>query len=253
MSAPHASPPKLDNPLAELRFTLASAMPCEMMSLDGGEIDRALGGGLALGCLHEVGASGIEAELCVSTAAFALPLLARISSEKPIFWVARDCDLYPPGLIGYGFNPDRLIQLHAKSDDEALACTELLLRGGVASAVVCEVGHAGKLAGRRLQLACQRHATTGFVLRRFPFGMGARTPQPLASAVTRWRISPAPSDTVLDEPGPSRLRAALLHARGGIPGEWIIEPQEIKDAPHPFRLAAALADPAQNLRRDLAS
>lgn len=252
MPAPHAPQPTSDNPLAGLRFATASAMPYGTMSLDGGEIDRALGGGLALGCLHEITSPGIEAELGVSTAAFVLPLLTRLTSEKPIFWVARDCDLYPPGLLGFGFNPDRLIQLHAKSDDEALACTELLLRGGVAAAVVCEAGHAGKLAGRRLQLACLRHATTGFLLRRFPFGVGARAPQPLSFAVTRWRISPAPSETVLEEPGASRLRAALLHARSGIPGEWIIEPQETKDASHPFRLAAALADPAQNLRRDLA-
>ena len=226
--------------------------PHGAIALDGGAMDAALGGGLALGSLHEITASGIEAECAASPTAFLLPILARLPRSKPIFWVARVCDLYPPGLLAFGFNPGRLIQIRAASDDEALGCTETLLRAGVASAVVAEIGHAGTLAGRRLQLACLGRGTTGFVLRRFPHGVGTRTPQPLVTAVTRWHVGPSASTPELRAPGFPRLSVELRHARGGVPGNWIVEPQETDDAPHPFRLAATLADPAAHLQRRLA-
>jgi len=241
------------NPLAGLHFATPSAKPYGVIAMDGGQIDAALGGGLALGVLHEFTATGIEAEHATASTAFLLPLLARLPDTKPIFWLARVCDLYPPGLMCLGLDPARLIQLHAVSDNEALACAETLLRAGIANAVVAEVGHAGKLAGRRLQLACLEHGTSGFVLRRFPYGVGTRTSQPLISAITRWRIAPAASAPYLGEPGETRLQAELLHARGGVAGSWIVEPQETGNAAHPFRLVAALANPPQNLQRRLAS
>ena len=249
MSAPASTSP---NPLAGLRFTMPKVAPYGVIPLDGGVMDAALGSGLALGVLHELSASGIEAECAASPTAFLLPMLARLPQIKPVFWVARVCDLYPPGLLAFGFNPGRLIQLRATSDDEALGCTETLLRAGVAAAVVAEIGHAGTLAGRRLQLACMGRGTTGFVLRRFPHGVGTRAPQPLVSAVTRWHVGPALSTPELRAPGSPRLNVELRHARGGIPGNWIIEPQETDDAPHPFRLAATLADPSPHLERHLA-
>jgi protein ImuA len=220
------------------------------LALDGGAMDAALGGGLALGALHEITAQGIEAEFAASPAAFLAALLARLPTGRPIFWVALLGDLYPPGLIAFGLDPARLIQLRATSDDEALAIAETLLRAGVATAVVAEIGRAGPLAGRRLQLACLGRGTTGFVLRRFPHG--ARASEPLTAAVTRWRIAPATSTPVLRAPGGARWQVELQHARGGVPGAWIVQQEERPNATHPFRLAAALADPPPDIERRLA-
>jgi hypothetical protein len=50
------------------------------------------------------------------------------------------------------------------------------------------------------------------------------------------------------EAGPPRWLVTLLHARGGRPGEWIME--VVKNAPLGLRVVAALADhPAAAQRR----
>jgi protein ImuA len=218
--------------------------------LDGGVIDAALGGGLPLGVLHEMTASGLDAELGASTAGFIASLLAHLPKERPIFWVTVIADLYPPGLIGFGLNPSRLIMLRTACDDEALAVSETVLRAGVGEAVVAEIGRAGSLAGRRLQLACMRGGTSGFVMRRFPFG--AQATQPLTAAVTRWRITPAPTPPNTRSYGAPCWRVELRHARNGLPGSWIVQQEDHPNATHPFRLVAALADTTSHQLRYVA-
>ncbi len=76
-------------------------------------------------------------------------------------------------------------------DIETLAAMEVALREGVAAAVVGEVGQLDRTASRRLQLACLRHGSTGFALRRWPHGH--KTVDREASvAVTRWHLTPVP-------------------------------------------------------------
>lgn len=236
--------------LARLRAQLSELAPPArhgVLALDGGAIDAALGGGLARGALHSVEGAALEAETGAVPAAFLAALLARLDDPRPLFWLAPTTDLYPPGLLTHGLDPARLIQLRTSGDDETLATLETLLRSGAASAVVAEAGRVGKLAGRRLQLACLGAGVTGFVLRRWPHGR--RPGEDITAAVTRWRLAPAPSTRDGCAPGPPRWHAALLHARGGLPGHWIIEPEDRHDTPHPLRLVAGLADPPAATRR----
>ncbi len=233
----------------------------DAMPLDGGALDAALGGGLRLAALHEITTRGLDVECAAAPARFLAALLTRLPGTAPLFWVARCCDLYPPGLMALGLDPARLIQLRATSDDEALGLMETILRAGVAAAVVGEIGRAGPLAGRRLQLSCLGRGSTGFVLRRFPFG--AHPAAPLTAAVSRWQITAAPSAGAsntpgLRAPGLPRWHAELLHNRHGITGSWIVEQQEQTDASasrstHPFRLVAKLADQTPQALRRLAS
>src|SRR5215472_3637571 len=115
-------------------------------------------GGLALGNLHEIAATGIEVETGAVAAGFAAcllaGLLARLPEERPVFWIATRCDLHAPGLLSYGLDPGRLIQVRTRNDDETLAAMEAALRGGAAGAVLGEVGKLGRTPSRRLQLAC---------------------------------------------------------------------------------------------------
>jgi protein ImuA len=204
-------------------------------------VDGCLGGGLALGQLHEIGSAGLNAEIAALTAGFVAALLARITPSKPVFWVAPVSDLHPPGLLPYGLDPNRLVLVRPGKNAETLAAMEVALREGVAAAVVGEVEQFDRTASRRLQLACLRHGTTGFVLRRWPHGH--RTADREASvAVTRWHLTPMPSAKDGKEPGLPRWHVALTHARGGRPGEWIMEASD--DATHPLRVVAALADHA---------
>lgn len=201
--------------------------------------------GLPLGAVHEVGSDGIQAELGALPAAFIAALLARLPSRSPILWAAQRDDLYAPGLPVFGLDPGRLVMVRPKDDEATLAVLETALREGGLAGAVGEVGLFERTASRRLMLACQRHGVTGFVLRRWPHGRKGQD-QPTASA-TRWHVAPEPSRAEAREPGPPRWRAALTHARGGRPGEWILEARETDDgapSPHPFRVVASLAGDA---------
>jgi protein ImuA len=196
-------------------------------------------GGLPLGQLHEVGATGLEAETGALPAAFAALLLARIEPVRPAFWIAPCPDLYGPGLLTFGLDPGRLVVIRPDNNAATLDAMEAVLRRGVAAVVVGEVGRLDRTASHRLHLACLRHGTTGFVLRRWPNGrkeLVART----TTAITRWQLAAAPGQSRPREPGPTRWVVTLTHARGGRPGEWIME--VCKDAPLGLRVVASLAD-----------
>jgi protein ImuA len=159
-------------------------------------------GGLALGNLHEIGARGLEAETGAVAAGFAACLLAGLPDRRPVFWVAPCCDLYVPGLPAYGLDPGRLILVHTDTEAETLAAMETMLRAGTAAAVLGEVGKLGRLPARRLQLACRKRGSTGFVLRRWPHGRW-ETVEEATAAVTRWEVTPTPSEAAFREPGPA--------------------------------------------------
>ena len=93
-------------------------------------IDRALpGGGLRLGCIHEVvgdeSATGFCAALLARAALAAGPPCGadpgsgttQGARDPPrgghragtLLWLARDDDLYPPGLVRYGIGPGQLL------------------------------------------------------------------------------------------------------------------------------------------------
>jgi protein ImuA len=242
------------------RFSRPKALPAHLAALLQGppkspgtllpfndpRVDDCLGGGLALGQLHEIGAAGLDAETAALPTGFIATLLARIAPSRPVFWIAPESDLHPLGLLPYGFDPNRLVLVRSSRDVETLAAMEVALREGVAAAVVGEVGQFDRTASRRLQLACLRHGSTGFVLRRWPHGHKTADRE-TSVAVTRWHLTPMPSVKDGKGPGLPRWHVALTHARGGRPGEWIMEASD--DATHPLRVVAALADHAPEPRR----
>jgi protein ImuA len=238
LSRPRALPPHLATLRDRLRpdWSAGGVLP-----FDDPRIDDCLGGGLPLGQLHEIGAAGLGAETGALPTAFVAALLSRIAPVRPVFWIAPVSDLHPPGLLPYGLDPNRLTLVCPVKDVEALAAMEVALREGVAGAVVGEVGALDRISSRRLQLACLRHATTGFVLRRWPYGHKGMNREATAS-VTRWHLTPVPSVRDGKEPGLPRWHVSLTHARCGRPGEWIMEASD--DATHPLRVVAALADHA---------
>ena len=212
-------------------------------------IDRLLpGGGLARGALHEVMGWAAAAEEAAEGAGFLAGILARLDPQQPVLWCQRRGDLHAPGLARHGLSPDRLILVHAGSEADLLYAVEEGLRCRELAAVVGEVDALPLGASRRLQLAAESSGVAAFALRRphrvLPVGGEA---QPTA-AMTRWRITSAPSRA---EAGPglgSRLwLAELLRSRGGVPGRWLVE---ACDATGHVHLAQALADrPAAERRR----
>jgi protein ImuA len=230
------------------------------VALAGPPLDAHLpGGALPLGQLHEVGAEGVEAEIGAAMAGFAALLAGTIQPARPVLWIAPRADLNPPGLSAFGLDPARLVLVRPRDDAGTLGAMEAALREGGLAAVVGEVGRLERTASRRLHLAAQRHGVTALVLRRWPHGR-ARADREATAAVTRWRIASAPSAAEGGPQsrllGPPRWAAALLHARGGRPGAWLLEPAASPDreeddddrAParpaHPFRVVAELAGDA---------
>lgn len=214
---------------------------------------RLPGGGLALGCWHEFAGAGQELESAAAGAAFVARLAAPLAAGGELIWVLRRDDLHAPGLSGLGLPADRLIQVCARDEAEALAVMEDALRTPGVAVVVGEAEAVDLTAGRRLQLACEQGLAIGFVLRRRPFG-GAAKASASSAAATRWTLAPSPSAPVPGEPasgepvsgvrglGPQRWEVTLERCRGGRTGAWIMEASEEDDAPHPFRLVADLAD-----------
>ena len=211
--------------------------------------DRLAGGGLGLGRWHEVTATGMEGETAAAPAAFAALAAAPLAARGQAVWVLRRDDLWAPGLVGLGFPADRLIQVCARDEAEALSVMEDALATMGVAAVFGEVEAVDLTAGRRLQLACERHGGTGFILKRRPYGGPGRKEPAGSAAATRWRVASAPSapidgDLYLGSP---RFAVALERSRGGRPGAWILEAQgayswEAGDVAHPLRLVAALGD-----------
>lgn len=220
-------------------------------------LDAALpGGGLPLGALHEIEGERNEWDDGVTTG-FCLALLARMEQArrnaraprpKDVLWIAQHGDLYPPALVAQGLDPARFLIVRARSDAEVLWAMEEGLRCARLAAVVGEVADLDRLAGRRLQLAAEAsrsggtHDSTGvtaFALhRRF---RPPRRGRAASAALSRWRVTAAPSEDLLGENfiGRPRWRLDLLRCRGAAPGSWQVE---WNDAACGFSLAPALRD-----------
>jgi protein ImuA len=219
----------------------------EVLPFGDPRIDQILpGGGLRLGCWHEAAGEGLDLETAAAAAAFVAALGAPLAERGAVVWVMRRDDLFAPGLTGLGFPAERLIQVAVRDDAEVLAALEDALAAPGVAAAVGEVEAVGLTAGRRLQLACEAHGGTGFIVRRRPFGGAARAGASGSggagsAASTRWRITPAPSVPAPGEPGlgPARWAVRLERARGGRTGAWLMEKS---DGAFPLRVVAELGD-----------
>jgi len=198
-------------------------------------------GGLPLGRWHEAAGEGLEIETAVAAAAFVAALIAPLAARGEIVWVMRRDDLYAPGLSGLGFPAESLIQVMARDEAEAQGVLEDALGCAGVAAAVGEVDEIGLTAGRRLQLACERHGGAGFIIRRRPFGGRSGGGAAGSAAATRWKVASAPSQPAPGEPGlgPPRWRVTLERCRGGRPGAWIMEKSDGADR---LRLVADLGD-----------
>lgn len=252
--------------LAAMRAKIAAIeagerTPSGVLPFGDSRIDSCLpGGGMPLGRWHEIGGAGMEVETAAAPAAFAALLAAPLAKRGEVIWVLRRDDLWAPGLLGLGFPPQRLIQVCARDEAEALSVMEDALSTVGVAAVVGEVEACDLTAGRRLQLGCEKRAATGFLIRRRPYGGAPRREATGSAAATRWRVASAPSEPPAGEfgLGPPRFRVELERCRGGRTGAWLLEAAqayswEMTDVAHPLRLVADLGDrqlaPAQPLRR----
>lgn len=185
------------------------------------DFDRALGGGLAVGRVHELFAA--DALDAPSAAAFAALLALRVAGPAPLLWL-RTADaarrggcLHAPGMAELGGDPDRLLLIETADARALLACANDAARCPGSAAVVIESWGAWPAfdltAGRRLALGARDAGTVLLLLRL------AAAPVP-SIAETRWAVAAAPSrapegDGAAEAPGAPAFDLDLLRWRGG--------------------------------------
>ena len=241
--------------LSRLRRAVAEIEGSDLSALEAGgrvlplgaePIDAALGGGLALGCLHELAPA---APLHLGAAmGFALTLAARAGLRKHSLWIQPDFAgteagaLYGLGLSALGLPMQRVLLLRVARPADVLWAMEEGLKSRVLSAVVAELTDAGAAADltatRRLALAARDGGGLGFLLRH-------RFSHEPSVAATRWDIAAA-----LSEPDPfgglgrTAFTLSLLKNRRGPLGCWTIiwDPHERVFSPLPVAVAETAVD-----------
>jgi protein ImuA len=269
--------------LNRLRQTLAGIDPSNAPRLTGEErligitapINKALGGGLACGALHELApaapmhlgaTSGFGLAPAApmhlgATSGFGLAVAARASGgRRQVLWVSTDYaaseggEPYGPGLDLFGLVSARLLVLRVPKPVDVLWAMEEGLRCRALACVIAELTGEGAVADltatRRLTLA----AREGLSARNSGFGLLIRhraTAMPSAAA-TRWEIAPAPSQPdAYGGIGRARFELSLCKNRRGPSGRWIIEWDHHERAFQPA-VSIGLAAPALD-RPDRAS
>jgi len=194
-------------------------------------IDRALGGGLPAGRIHEIFPHSVADE--ASAMGFAIMLAMRLMDDgradgPMLLWLReeqaqRRAPLHGPGLADLGLDPARLV-LGVLPDAKALLRAGVdALRSAAPGALVLELAGNPPLldltASRRLALAAEASGVTPLLLR-----LNGARPAPSA-AQTRWQIASAPCRPFLaDAPGHPMLNLTLLRRRGGPAGfDWMVE------------------------------
>jgi protein ImuA len=236
------------------RYGLPPERP--VLSLGVAAADRALGGGLSSGALHEVHAGDWTAS------GFAACLAIRAAGHKPLFWIRPDYEsleygaLHAQGLAELGGRPQNLFLVKAANAAEALSAAGDILASPHVGALLLEIsGHPKALdlvAGRRLNFLAGESGVTAILLRE-----GAEALP--SAAQTRWCVSAAASLGAGDWGLPS-FKAELVRNRLGPTGSWHLtwnpenglfrESAREQYAPYPGPMAAAFFDrPAPEKRR----
>jgi protein ImuA len=238
----------LRNRIARIEGRRAADAPCHApLGVD--SLDRALGGGLARGRLHEL--FGAEAADGPGATGFAA-MLARLalSPAAPLLWLRQEeaerggGQLSATGLAQIGIDPSRLVLLVLPDPLTLLRAAADVVRCSAVGAAVIELWKQPRAldltASRRLAVAAEESGVTTLMLR------VEAEPTPSA-AHTRWQIASAPSVALeADAPGHPALDIALLRQRGRPDGgrwrlEWDRERATFGEAPLPGAVVPAAA------------
>ncbi|WP_422059233.1 ImuA family protein [Sphingopyxis sp.] len=188
--------------------------------------DTALGGGLAIGRVHEFFAA--DALDATSAAAFAALLALRAPGKGPLIWLRtadaanRTGHIYAPGIAELGGDPDQLLIVETPDPKMLLACANDAIRCAGSAAVIVESWGKFPLldltAGRRLTLGARDAGTTLLMLR-----LNA-APAP-SVAETRWSVGGASSHAIeANAPGAPAFDLELLRWRAGpAGGRWRLD------------------------------
>jgi protein ImuA len=134
-------------------------------------------------------------------------------------WISTSRKLFPPSLIAFDLEPDRMIFIDLQREKDVLWAMEEALKCEGLAAVIAEVREISFAQSRRLQLAVESSKVTGFLLRNDPRKLNTTT------CVARWQVTPLSSEFEDGLPGVGfpRWQVELLRVRNGTPGSWNLE------------------------------
>ena len=215
--------------LAGLRRAVAAipvadiVSPCQITPLEIPEIDGVLPeGGLCSGRLHAVLTGDCRDH--PAALGFAAALACRLAGTGRILWISAASgrsgpgdfgQLYAPGLVSLGLDPDRIILVSTRRQDEMLWALEQGLTCPELALAVGEVDPKASLtltAARRLQLAAARSGVAALLV-----GGHAGREDGMVAAVTRWCVAAAPAPKGAN---PLPYFEVSLNARGAKPAHW---------------------------------
>jgi protein ImuA len=171
-----------------------------------------------IGAIHEF-LSDFPEDAAASNA-FISAMLGRLARDNgTCLWIGSKRTIFPPALMLFGLEPDRIVFVDVKKEKDVLWATEEALKCASLSAVVGELSNLTFMESRRLQLAVEESRVTGFIHRHKPKSIDN------LACVSRWKIRPLPSIETDGLPGVGRpcWNVELLKARNGTPGNWGME------------------------------
>jgi protein ImuA len=169
-----------------------------------------------IGAVHEFLTTATEDIAPTSGFIAALSSSIMRNNNGVILWISPSQILYPPALKNFGIEPDHVIFLNVHKEKEALWAMNEALKCNALSAVVAHLHGIDFKTSRRLQLAVEQSAVTGFIIRSHCKNAGT------TACVSRWRISSLISESDTDLPGVGfpKWKVELLRIRNGKPGSW---------------------------------
>jgi protein ImuA len=183
-------------------------------------------GSFPTGCIHEFITT--THENTSASGGFIAGLLSGLNNNNhgATVWITASRNVFPPALKAFGLDPERFIFIDVKKKKDILWTMDEALKCASLSAVITEVRNISFTESRRLQLAVEQSKVTGFILRNV-INPGT------TACVSRWQLSPMPSETIEDLPGLGhpKWNVKLLRMRNGKPGQWNIEWKENRFIP----------------------
>lgn len=170
------------------------------------------------GAVHEF--ISTASEDAASTTGFMTGLLSGLMRKGGLcLWISSKRTVFPPALKIFGIEPEKVIFINLTKQKDLIWAIEEALKCDALAAVVGELTEISFTESRRLQLAVEKSRVTGFLHRCNP-----RIINTLA-CVSRWKISPIPSELEEGMPGIGfpRWNVDLLKVRNGEPGTWQLE------------------------------
>ena len=156
-----------------------------------------------------------------ATKGFIAGVASQLLGEKGVIvWVAKHSAVFPPAMNYFNVKAEQLIFIQLSKEADLLWVVEEALKCRGITAVIGELEQLDFTSSRRLQLAVEKSAVTGFIIRQMPKKM-----QPTA-CLTRWHIHSLPSlpmEQGMPGVGYPRWEVVLEKVRNGKPGKWEVE------------------------------